>query len=198
MTSESARSMPDHSGRHSGRIIAEPAIAASTCSHRPCAAATVAIGSSGSNAVVVVVPQVATTAHGRSPAATSAATASASASGRMAWRSSVAITRMLARPKPASSAAFSTELWLCAETYTTSGAVSACSPARTSEKSVVRSRAHSSATSVQLDAVSWMTPLHASDRPTICRIQSVATSSTSVRAGLDCHDSPSTPRPVLR
>ena len=47
------------------------------------------------------------------------------------------------------------------------------------------------------DAVSWMTPLHASDRPTICRIQSVVTSSTSVSAGLDCHDRPRTPRPVL-
>jgi len=55
-----------------------------------------------------------------------------------------------------------------------------------------------SATSVQLEAVSEMTPLHAGDRPTICRIQSVTTSSTSVSAGLDCHERPSTPRPVLR
>ena len=105
---------------------------------------------------------------------------------------------MLSRPNPASSAAFSTELWLCAETYTTSGADSACRPPRASENALARSRAQSSATSVQLDAVSWMTPLHAGDRPTICRIQSVTTSSTSVRAGLDCQDSPSTPRPVLR
>ena len=38
---------------------------------------------------------------------------------------------------------------------------------------------------MQLEAVSWMTPLHAADNPTICRIQSVTTSSTSVSAGLD-------------
>ena len=37
-----------------------------------------------------------------------------------------------------------------------------------------------------------------SERPTIWRSQSVATSSSSVSAGLDCHASPSTPRPVLR
>ena len=35
-TSESARSTPSHIHRHSGRIIADPAIAASTCSHRLC------------------------------------------------------------------------------------------------------------------------------------------------------------------
>ena len=62
---------------------------------------------------------------------------------------------------------------------------------------MVRSRAQSSATSVLVEAVSWITPLHASDRPTICRIQSVTTSSSSVSAGLDCQDRPSTPRPVL-
>ena len=62
---------------------------------------------------------------------------------------------------------------------------------------MVRSRAQSSATSVLVDAVSWMTPLHASDRPSIWRIQSVTTSSSSVSAGLDCQASPSTPSPVL-
>ncbi len=36
-----------------------------------------------------------------------------------------------------------------------------------------------------------------SERPVIWRIQSVTTSSTSVSAGLDCQESPSTPRPVL-
>ena len=42
-----------------------------------------------------------------------------------------------------------------------------------------------------------MTPLHPPDSPTIWRIQSSTTSSSSVTAGLDCHDSPSTPSPVL-
>src|SRR5438045_8073339 len=43
-----------------------------------------------------------------------------------------------------------------------------------------------------------MTPLHASLRPTICRIQSQTTSSSSLSAGLDCQESPRTPSPVLR
>ena len=42
-----------------------------------------------------------------------------------------------------------------------------------------------------------MTPLHADDKPSICRSQSVTTSSISVTAGLDCHESPITPSPVL-
>ena len=60
-----------------------------------------------------------------------------------------------------------------------------------------RSRAQTSATSVAVDAVSWMTPRHAGDRPTICRTQSVVTSSSSVSAGADCQVRPSAPRPVL-
>ena len=66
----------------------------------------------GSSAVVVVVPVVATTAHGTRPAARSSAIAAASASGRSANAESQAMWRMLSRPKPASSAALSTELWL--------------------------------------------------------------------------------------
>ncbi len=64
----------------------------------------------GSSAVVVVVPVVATTAHGRRPAARSAAIASVRASGRIACCASVATRRRLSRPNPASSAALSTEL----------------------------------------------------------------------------------------
>ena len=48
-----------------------------------------------------------------------------------------------------------------------------------------------------VDAVSWITPLHAADKPTIWRSQPVVISSTSVKAGLDCQASPSTPSPVL-
>ena len=106
--------------------------------------------------------------------------------------------RRWARPKPASSAAFSTELWLCAETYTTRGAPPPCSPPPARAKPDDRSRAQMSATSVQVEAVSWMTPLQVSERPTIWRTQSVTTSSSSVSAGLLCQESPSTPRPVLR
>ena len=48
------------------------------------------------------------------------------------------------------------------------------------------------------DAVSWMTPLHPSESPTIWRTQSVTTSSSSLSAGEDCQERPSTPSPVLR
>ena len=54
-----------------------------------------------------------------------------------------------------------------------------------------------SATSVLVEAVSWITPLQAGESPSICRSQSVTTSSISVTAGLDCQESPITPRPVL-
>ena len=67
-------------------------------------------------AVVAVVPVVATTAHGAMPAAMSACTMASNASGRMAWTSSQGTSRRLSRPNPASSAALSTEEWLCAET----------------------------------------------------------------------------------
>ncbi len=60
------------------------------------------------------------------------------------------------------------------------------------------SRAQISATSVLVEAVSWITPLQASDRLTICRTQSTTTSSSSVKAGLACQDRPSAPSPVLR
>ena len=62
------------------------------------------------NSVLVVVPVVATTAHGTRPAARSARMASSRASARIANRSSCATRWMLARPNPASSAALSTEL----------------------------------------------------------------------------------------
>ena len=48
--------MPSHIHRHSGRIIALPAIAASTWSQMPWRAATAAMAATGSIAVVAVVP----------------------------------------------------------------------------------------------------------------------------------------------
>jgi hypothetical protein len=57
------------------------------------------------------VPVVATIAAGTTPRARSSAIAAASAAGSIACEASVATALRLARPKPASSAAFSTELW---------------------------------------------------------------------------------------
>ena len=108
--------MPSHIQRHSGRIIADPAIAASTCSQSAVLLASVAIASIGSSAVDVVVPAVATTAQGRAPAREIRGDRLGERVGRASRSaSSCATRRMLSRPKPASSAAFSTELWLCAE-----------------------------------------------------------------------------------
>jgi hypothetical protein len=50
---------------------------------------------------------------------------------------------------------------------------------------------------VLVEAVSWITPLHSDDSPIIWRTHPTTTSSSSVSAGLDCHDRPSTPSPVL-
>ena len=83
--SESAPSTPSTSQRISGSSSAEPAMAASTCTHIPWRWATGTIWASGSTAVVPVVPTLTTTAAGRRPAATSSSTAAASASGRMAY-----------------------------------------------------------------------------------------------------------------
>jgi len=87
-----------------------PAMAASTCSQAPARRATSAMPGSGSMAVVAVLPTVATTAQGRTPRATSPAIACSSASTRMAFASSDDTARTWARPNPARSAAFSTEL----------------------------------------------------------------------------------------
>ena len=46
-------------------------------------------------------------------------------------------------------------------------------------------------------AVSWMTPVKRSPRPSICRSQSMTTSSTSVAAGLVCQLMASAPSPLL-
>jgi hypothetical protein len=65
---------------------------------------------------VAVLPQVATMAQGSRPAARSLRMAAASASARMSKLASTGIMRTLSRPKPASSAAFSTELCACEDT----------------------------------------------------------------------------------
>ena len=60
----------------------------------------------------------------------------------------------------------------------------------------MRSRAQSSAVSVEVEAVSWMTPSKAGGSPTIWRSQPITTSSTSVAAGEVCQLMPCTPRPA--
>ena len=53
--------MPSNAQRNSGQIIAEPAYAASTCSHTPLRSQASAIRATGSTEVLEVVPTVATT-----------------------------------------------------------------------------------------------------------------------------------------
>ena len=53
---------------------------------------------------------------------------------------------------------------------------------------LARSRADSSATSVAVEAVSWMEPTNSAGRPTICRSHSMTTCSSSVAAGEVTHD----------
>ena len=99
---ESASSTPSSSPRCSGQSAATPAQAASTCTHAPCSRATPAIARTGSTAPVPVVPIVGHTSTGRRPAATSALTRAASASGDMlAVPREVATTRSARAPRPA-------------------------------------------------------------------------------------------------
>ena len=68
---------------------------------------------SGSIAPEEVVPTVATTTHGTSPASRSAAMAAARATGSMAWSASVAIDRSWSAANPATRTPFSTDEWAC-------------------------------------------------------------------------------------
>ena len=113
-TSESAPATPSTIQRISGSSSAEPAIAASTCTHIPYRRASGTICASGSTAVVPVVPTLTTTAAGRRPWATSASSSAASASGRMAYvTGSTAANRRLSRPNPASATALVIEECAC-------------------------------------------------------------------------------------
>ena len=87
---------------------ANPPYAASACSHSPSAAQTSAIASNGSTAPVFVVPALAATTHGTSPAARSAATAARSAATESRKSPSAGSTRTLRRGTPAVHAARST------------------------------------------------------------------------------------------
>jgi hypothetical protein len=46
-------------------------------------------------------------------------------------------------------------------------------------------------------ALSWIAPVNVSGSPTICRSQSITTSSTSVAAGLVCQLMACAPRPAV-
>ena len=105
-TSESASSTPSCVQRSSGQTHAEPAYAASTCSHVPAARQRSAIARTGSTDVIDVVPTVATTA---------AASASSSASTRIRNSSS---DGTLCSSIPSIRAALSTDECACSEQTT--------------------------------------------------------------------------------
>ena len=191
------RRRPTSSGTPAGSSPSRPSPRPRAATARA-AAAIAAMSAIGSIAVVVVVPVVATIAQGTRPAARSSAIARSSASARMANVSSCVDHggRCRARSRRAAPPCRPS----CARARTRRRRAAGSRPAgrrRRGCSALVFSRAHSSAMSVLVDAVSWITPLHASESPSIWRSQSVATSSTSVSAGLDCHARPSTPSPVL-
>ena len=77
----------------------------------PSRRAMVPIAGDGSNAVELVVPWLAHTQNGCSPAALSSAMAASSASGRMAKSRSTATTRIRSVPIPAIRSPFSIDEW---------------------------------------------------------------------------------------
>ena len=151
----------------------------------------------GSSAVVAVVPTAATTAQGRRPAARSVAI------GRLEQveAQGVLVVRLDAgagcsAPNPASSAALGIGAVRLVRGVHDERRVLGLQPAAVLARSVVRSRAQSSAQNVAVLALSWMTPVNVSGRPTIWRSQSMTTSSTSVPAGLVCQLMHCAPRPA--
>ena len=106
---ESAPSMPSQSARHSGRIMAEPAIAASTCSQRPCVTRAPPPARSGRCAG----GGGAGRGHDRAGQEPARAVADRRVQRVRAQRVLLVDGTLptFARPKPASRAAFSTELW---------------------------------------------------------------------------------------
>ena len=186
-TNESACSIPSRIQRRSGRIAAEPAYEASTWSQVACRAQISPMGPSGSTAVDDVVPTVATTQAGRTPAARSASIAAASASGRIAKAPSTGMVRSISRPMPESLTPLGTDECASADAYTASGPVPA-RPADPDRNPVARSRAERSATSVAVEEVSCMTPVNASGSPSRARSHSITTCSSSVAAGDVCQD----------
>ena len=138
-----------------------------------------AIAGTGSMLVVDVVPTVATTQNGRKPAARSASTAAASASGRMRNSASVPILRTFRCPMPIAIAPFSIEECASSEQYN----VSPCEAPSVRASGSANSRAAAMACMLLVDAVSNMMPNVPSGSPIHCRSQSSTTCSSSVAAG---------------
>lgn len=103
---------------------------------------------------------------------------------------------------PAIRAAFSIELCAWEEVYAVSLAPVALMPRSFVAPAVARSRAASSATSEELDALSWMTPppspveRNLPGNPSSSTSQSITCVSSSVAAGLVAQSIPWTPRPA--
>jgi len=93
--------------RNSGQSAAVPAMAASTCIHKPKRRQISPISPSGSTLPTEVVPTVLLTKQGVSPAAKSASIAVNRASVRIRNRSSLGIFRSWSVPSPAMFIAFS-------------------------------------------------------------------------------------------
>jgi hypothetical protein len=150
--------------------------------------------------VVPVVPTVAATKNGSAPAAASAAMAASSAARSSARVASISTSRRFSEPIPAIRAAFSIELCASFEVYAVSRRPSR--PRSLPAPPVARSRAASSATSDELEALSSITPppgpvdRNAAGRPSSSTSQSMTWVSSSVAAGPVAHSMPCTPRPA--
>ena len=84
--------------------------------HRPSRAHTLARPARGSTAPVLVLPAVATTQNGSSPASRSSATAASTAATDSRWAESGRSTRRCAGSKPSTRQARPTEAWVCSDT----------------------------------------------------------------------------------
>ena len=191
---ESARSTPALTHRCSGHSAAMPAMAASTCSHRPSRRHTSAMAGTGSKASDDVVPAVAVTKNGTQPGGAVGARWRRRAR-RVAWR------RCRRRRRGGGCRCRCRRC--AAPSRPTSGPgrwrrrrAGRWPRLRLARPSVARSRAARMAHSVASDAVPWMTPppgpveRKRSGRSSSSSIQSHMSDSSSVAAGLVAHSIP--------
>ena len=176
--SESARSMPVTSCRDSGAMAAQAPKAPSTWNHKSSAAQKSASAGSGSIDPVLVVPATPTTQTGRSPAARSLATISASAPRSMRMRSSLGTRRSDVVPIPSSSTALVSDECASVEQYTVRRAGAPDSPSPRTSNPAPAFRATASAIRLEAEHPLVSSPPASSGYPSSPLHQSSTCSST--------------------
>ena len=180
---------PASSSRPPAVRIAGAPKAPSTWNHSPSVRHRAARPASGSTLPVLVVPEVATTQNGRSPAARSAATAAATSSGRSRNSASLARRRSCPGRRPSSPAARPIQEWVWSEAYSTAPSSRSSSTARLAATRPYR---------LAEEPPSTNSPPAVSGRPNSSRSQRRVASSAAAAPEAACQVPANTPNPETR